>query len=115
MDIDHEDAGIVMHDAGQGAEKQAAEDLGLQRFGNNLKDVGDEEDDSDDEHDHMANHPLLNMLTGRLNQRRRGSTHKWDRLHPVTQVLSVANVNDCTELEEETFPEHERCSREKVC
>ncbi|RMZ86120.1 hypothetical protein DV737_g15, partial [Chaetothyriales sp. CBS 132003] len=45
--------------------------------------------------------------------RRRGSSHKWDYLHPVTQVLTVANVDDCTALEADAFPEHERCSREK--
>ncbi|RMZ86931.1 hypothetical protein DV736_g5848, partial [Chaetothyriales sp. CBS 134916] len=70
-------------------------------------------DEEDEEDDHMAHHPLLGLLTGRLGQRRRGSSHKWDSLHPVTQVLTVADVDDCTALEAEVFPEHERCSREK--
>ncbi|RMD42941.1 hypothetical protein DV735_g2237, partial [Chaetothyriales sp. CBS 134920] len=63
--------------------------------------------------DPISHHPLFGLLTGRLGQRRRGSSHKWDHLHPVTQVLTVANVDDCTALEADAFPENERCSREK--
>jgi hypothetical protein len=93
--------------------KHPVDDLDLHTF--DKADIDPEEDDdSDEEHEHMANHPLLSMLTGRLGPRRRGSTHKWDNLHPVTQVLSVANLEDCTVLEESAFPENERCSREKV-
>jgi len=108
VDIDHAD--LEMQDAEGG--KRPSDDLELHRFTANPDDR-EEEDDSEEEHDHMANHPLLSMLTGRLGQRRRGSNHKWDALHPVTQVLSYANVDDCTELENSAFPEHERCSREK--
>ena len=108
VDIDHED--VEMQDPD--STKRTIDGLDLHKFGTN---VHDPDDDSEDEHDNMANHPLLSMLTGRLGQRRRGSTHKWDALHPVTQVLSVANVDDCTVLEESAFPEHERCSKEKVC
>jgi hypothetical protein len=93
--------------------KQSIDSLDLHSFSTNEREPIEDED-SDDEHDHMASHPLLSMLTGRLGQRRRGSTHKWDSLHPVSQVLSVANVDDCTELEATAFPEHERCSQEKV-
>ena len=110
VDIDHRD--VEMQDTE--TSKQSVDDLDLHTFGTNIHDP-DEDDDSEEEHENMANHPLLSMLTGRLGQRRRGSTHKWDKLHPVTQVLSVANVEDCTTLEESTFPENERCSREKVC
>jgi hypothetical protein len=110
VDIDHDD--VEMHDPE--TVKQSVDDLDLHTFGTNLHDP-DEEDDSEEDQDHMANHPLLSMLTGRMGQRRRGSTHQWDSLHPVTQVLSVANVADCDELEISAFPEHERCSREKVC
>ena len=38
---------------------------------------------------------------------------KLDELHPFVQLLSLSNVDDCERLEE-TFPENERCSREKV-
>lgn len=109
VDIEPED--VDMHESEH--TEQSIDSLDLQSFSSNIRDP--EEEDSDEEHDHMASHPLLSMLTGRLGQRRRGSTHKWDSLHPVTQVLSVANVGDCTELEATAFPEHERCSQEKVC
>ena len=109
VDIDHDD--VDMQDTIH--HEPSPDGLGLQRLSANSA-GSDEDDDSDDEPDHMASHPLLSMLTGRMGQRRRGSNHKWDALHPVTQVLSPANVDDCTQLEEDTFPEHERCSREKV-
>lgn len=37
-----------------------------------------------------------------------------DELHPFVQVLSVSNVDDCVQVEN-SLPEPERCSREKVC
>lgn len=37
-----------------------------------------------------------------------------DELHPYTQTLSISDVDSCTKLEEEAFPPHERCTREKV-
>ena len=37
-----------------------------------------------------------------------------DALHPYTQVLSVANLDECVQVENATFPEHERATREKV-
>jgi hypothetical protein len=109
--VDISDEDTDMQDADAGHRKQPKDSLDLHRLAGNSDDL---DDDSDEEHDNMASHPLLSMLTGRLGQRRRGSTHKWDRLHPVTGVLSVSNVDDCTELEIEAFPENERCSREKV-
>jgi hypothetical protein len=36
-----------------------------------------------------------------------------ERLHPFVQLLSLANVDDCLRVVE-SFPEDERCSREKV-
>ncbi|KAK4544113.1 hypothetical protein LTR36_004611 [Oleoguttula mirabilis] len=42
-----------------------------------------------------------------------GSTSKRDELHPYTQSLSPKDVESCTRLEEEAFPPHERCTREK--
>lgn len=35
-------------------------------------------------------------------------------LHPYVQTLSISNLEDCVALENAVFPEHERCSREKV-
>lgn len=37
-----------------------------------------------------------------------------DALHPYTQVLSIANVDECVQVENATFPEHERATPEKV-
>ena len=37
-----------------------------------------------------------------------------DELHPFTLVLTTSNVDDCMKVEEQAFPEQERCSREKV-
>lgn len=116
IDINHTD--IDMPDHETDGDQDHSSPLDLHRYGNNLRDVddiGDGEDDSeDDDHDHMANHSLLNMLTGRLGGRRRGSTHKWDYLHPENQALSVSDVDQCTKLEDEAFPPEERASREKV-
>jgi hypothetical protein len=113
VDISDEDAD--MRDAADDKHPDSNHNvLDLHRLAANSEDNHDLDDDSDEDQDQMANHPLLSMLTGRLGQRRRGSTHKWDRLHPVTQVLSVANVDDCDKLEIDAFPEQERCSREKV-
>lgn len=35
-------------------------------------------------------------------------------LHPYVQTLSLMDVESCVALENATFPENERCSREKV-
>ena len=37
-----------------------------------------------------------------------------DDLHPHVQVLSINDLEACVALENACFPEHERCSREKV-
>lgn len=39
---------------------------------------------------------------------------KRDQLHPYTQTLKLSDVDSCVLLEAETFPPHERCTREKV-
>ena len=39
---------------------------------------------------------------------------KRDQFHPYTQTLTLNDIESCVRLEEATFPEHERCSREKV-
>ncbi|KAJ9496714.1 hypothetical protein H2202_007788 [Exophiala xenobiotica] len=109
VDIQHAD--IDMHDTeSDDAPQSSSAPLELQRYSNNLEDP---EDDSDDDQDAMANHPLLSMLTGRLGARRRGSSHEWDRLHPENQALSVANADECSSLEESVFPPEERASLEK--
>ena len=37
-----------------------------------------------------------------------------DNLHPYVQTLSISDLESCVALENASFPEHERCSREKV-
>ncbi|KAL2417882.1 hypothetical protein ABEF95_004881 [Exophiala dermatitidis] len=116
IDIQHDDADFAMQDSGREAPPTSSSPLELQRYGNNLEDANDvveSEEDSEDDQDPIANHPLLSMLTGRLGARRRGSTHKWDHLHPENQALSVANIDQCSALEEAAFPPEERASREK--
>lgn len=44
----------------------------------------------------------------------RGNGTDLSDLHPYVQTLSLADVESCVALEKATFPEHERCSREKV-
>jgi hypothetical protein len=117
--VDISDEDTEMRDASESNQSRrpgsTKDDLDLHRLSANSSVDHDLDDSSDEEHESMANHPLLSMLTGRIGQRRRGSAHKWDSLHPVTGVLSVGNVEDCTRLEDEVFPEEERCSKEKVC
>ena len=39
---------------------------------------------------------------------------KRDSLHPYTQTLNLSDIESCVRLEDETFPPHERCTRQKV-
>lgn len=72
----------------------------------------------DDDDDSSPLHPLMSRLQNRLLSRNtninRASSSKFDSLHPYTSVLSLADVDQCVELENSAFPENERCSREKV-
>ncbi|KAJ9609812.1 hypothetical protein H2200_006141 [Cladophialophora chaetospira] len=117
VDIHHEDVEMQDSDSDPASapNKSNVGALDLHRISHSDKaeEAPEDEDDSEDDHDLMANHPLLNMLTGRLGQRRRGSAHKWDSLHPENQALSAFDVDQCSSLEEEAFPVEERASREK--
>lgn len=72
----------------------------------------------DDDEDSSPLHPLMSRLQNRLLSRNtninRASSNKFDSLHPYTSILSIADVDQCVELENSAFPKHERCSREKV-
>jgi hypothetical protein len=72
----------------------------------------------DDDEDSSPLHPLMSRLQNRLLSRNtninRASSSKFDSLHPYTSILSLADVDQCVELENSAFPENERCSREKV-
>jgi hypothetical protein len=72
--------------------------------------VDDEEDESEME---RVLRPFLGLQ--RQGQRTRAAApNKYDDLHPYTQILSLSNLEACVALEQGTFPEHERCSRDKV-
>lgn len=47
------------------------------------------------------------------NNLRRGDAK--DKLHPYVQTLQIEDLDSCLALENAAFPEHERCTREKVC
>ena len=51
---------------------------------------------------------VLHLRNGRAKEK------QMNDLHPYVQTLSISNVEDCVALENAVFPEHERCSREKV-
>ena len=44
----------------------------------------------------------------------RANANGMNDLHPYVQTLSLSNLESCVALENAVFPEHERCSREKV-
>ena len=82
----------------------------LSRMSGNLLDL-------DDDAEHAFLHPLMGHLQGRLLGRNaaRNTPNKFGPLHPYAQVLVLSDVDECVRVEEEAFPENERCSREKVC
>lgn len=59
----------------------------------------------------LRNHGLL----GQRGSRSQSTGMPRDNLHPVTSQLSIGNLDDCLQLENVSFPEEERGSREKVC
>jgi hypothetical protein len=80
-----------------------------------------EDDDDDDDEDEEADEEYIAVDHDDINDfsyyfrigpvpRQRTEL---DDLHPFVQVLTTSNVDDCIKVEED-FPEHERCSREKV-
>ena len=78
---------------------------------------GDVDDADDDDHEsemHRVLRPFLGLQ--RQGQRNRVVTaNKYDDLHPYAQILSLSNLEACIAVENAAFPEHERCSRDKVC
>jgi len=72
--------------------------------------VDDEEDESEME---RVLRPFLGLQ--RQGQRTRvAAPNKYDDLHPYAQILSLSDLDACVALEYGAFPEHERCSRDKV-
>ena len=81
----------------------------------NHEDVEDVDDDDEDESEmERVLRPFLG-LQRQLGQHQRSAVpSKYEDLHPYTQILGPSNVGQCVALEDAAFPEHERCSREKV-
>lgn len=80
----------------------------------NHEDVEDLDENGDDGEHSFYRPGLAGLLGGRMLPRNRGPAGKFDNLHPFTQVLSISNVADCVKLENDSFPQNERCSKEKV-
>ena len=78
------------------------------------EDVEDIDDEEDESQRPFYRPGLAGLLRGRMLQRGGKTPGKFDHLHPFTQVLSISTVDECVQLESETFPQAERCSREKV-
>lgn len=77
-------------------------------------DVKDVDEDDDESEMHRVLRPLLGLQ--RQGQRSRGAAaNKYDDLHPFAQILALSDLEACVTLESAAFPEHERCSRDKVC
>lgn len=80
-----------------------------------VEDVDEEEEEEEEEEEQSLYRPgLAGLLGGRMMQRNRNQPEKFHALHPFCQVLSKSNIDDCVTLEEDAFPESERCSPEKV-
>jgi hypothetical protein len=78
------------------------------------EDVEDADEDDGESEMHRVLRPLLGLQ--RQGQRSRGvAVNKYDDLHPYTQILSLSDLEVCVALEKAAFPEHEGCSRDKVC
>ena len=71
----------------------------------------------DDEEDESEMERVLRPFFGlqRQGQRTRvAAPNKYDDLHPYAQILSLSDLDACVALEYGAFPEHERCSKDKV-
>ncbi|KAL9621178.1 MAG: hypothetical protein Q9160_004310 [Pyrenula sp. 1 TL-2023] len=105
VDINHEDAETSQAASkGQGA-------TGGEDDGNWEDDHSDEEEGDSLERESGFSASISQFLGQRL--MRKQTPTKRDSVHPFTSVLSLSNVEDCVKLENLTFPESERGSREK--
>jgi hypothetical protein len=78
------------------------------------EDVEDVDEDDDESEMQRVLRPLLGLQ--RQGQRSRGAgANKYADLHPFAQILSLSDLEACVALESAAFPEHERCSKDKVC
>lgn len=106
VDINHEDA-----ETSQATSKgQAA--AGGEDDGNWEDDHSDDEEGEPLERESGFSASISQFLGQRL--MRKQTPTKRDSVHPFTSVLSLSNVEDCVRLENSTFPESERGTREKV-
>lgn len=74
-----------------------------------------DEEEEDSEGDYVAvGSEEMNDLSFWFRQPPVRQPTKLDELHPFVQTLTASNVDDCVNVENQAFPESERCSREKV-
>ncbi len=53
-------------------------------------------------------------VTGQVDGSSAGIPDNLKELHPYSQIIGLNDLKSCLKLEQANFPEHERCSREKV-
>ncbi|KAI5291454.1 hypothetical protein KEM54_004546 [Ascosphaera aggregata] len=70
----------------------------------------DDDDDTAVDRDELPNYAWYLPGNQMTNTRQPSAL---DSLHPFVQLLSLADLDDCVQVEE-AFPPHERCSREKM-
>lgn len=100
-----------------GADLSRLSNRGAISIANGLPIDEEEDDDEGDEEvggDYVAvDHDDINDFSYWFRRPPMHQRTKLDELHPFVQVLNVSNVDDCVTVEN-AFPEHERCSRDKV-
>ncbi|KAL1969847.1 hypothetical protein VTN77DRAFT_7356 [Rasamsonia byssochlamydoides] len=75
----------------------------------------DEENDEEEGEDYVAvDHEDASDVSYLFRRPQPRPRTQLDELHPFVSVLSLSNVDDCVRVEE-SLPEHERCTREKLC
>lgn len=78
-----------------------------------VEDVDEDDDEDESEMDRVLR-PFLGLQRQLGQHQRNAVPSKYEDLHPYTQILGPSNVEQCVKLEDSAFPEHERCSTEKV-
>ena len=114
---EEEEEEIEENDDDYETEEDDDEEGGEQNYYNN----DDKDDDDDEEDDDFPWRGPGGLFGARLFQAHKASSRAQDAskgplddLHPFAQALSMANVDDCVELEEAVYAEGKRASREQV-
>ncbi|KAL9106289.1 MAG: hypothetical protein Q9227_008688 [Pyrenula ochraceoflavens] len=73
----------------------------------------DDDANWEDDEDEGEFSPISAFFGAGQRQARKRTPSKRDEVHPFTAVLSLSNLESCVALENVSFPENERCSKEK--